>query len=181
MRRLLVAKTAKRPVVDVVVRYRADLYRFLKLRVESDAAAKDLTQETFVRFLSLDSVDKVDHPRAYLFRIAVNLATDHRRREKFYACALDTVNETMEVDSTPSPEDWVQFADTHAQCKVAYDALPVRCQEIFYLRRFDGMTTGEIATKYGISRRMVQKYLARIMRHFCEQLGTQDLGEISQT
>src|SRR3546814_2254206 len=55
------------------------LKRFLMRRLGNAALAEDLAQETWIRAVNADTAAVIQNPRAYLFRIAANLATDHQR------------------------------------------------------------------------------------------------------
>src|ERR1051325_9382794 len=57
------------------------LISFLTLRLHSPQDAKEVAQEAYVRLLELDRTGAVSFLRAYLFRIAANLAVDRIRRQ----------------------------------------------------------------------------------------------------
>src|SRR5579862_9318697 len=52
---------------------------FLRARLGSDAEARDVAQEAYVRLLELDNLSAVGFLRAYLFRVAANIAIDRQR------------------------------------------------------------------------------------------------------
>ena len=45
----------------------ADLLRFLRQRLGSDAAARDIAQEAYLRFIRLDDPDRIDNPEVICF------------------------------------------------------------------------------------------------------------------
>lgn len=156
---------------EKIEKYRISLQKFLEIRVKSNAVALELTQDTFEHFININSPEKIEFPRAFLFRIASNLASNHLRREKIYMVHPEGEHAEERVcTQEPSPEDWAQYEETQIKFKMAYENLSVRSQEIFYLRRFSELSTHEIARRLGISQRMVQKYLIKIMKHFRKQL-----------
>lgn len=62
------------------------LLRFLNCRLKSMQEAMEVAQEAYVRMLQLDTSDGIGYLRAYLFKIAANLAADRlksvARRER---------------------------------------------------------------------------------------------------
>src|SRR5690242_21867578 len=78
------------------------LIRFLRTRVRSDQEARDVAQEAYVRLLQLDQVQTVSFLRAYLFRIALNIATDRIRAEAIrYNAHQDPVFDLEDVEPDP--------------------------------------------------------------------------------
>jgi DNA-directed RNA polymerase specialized sigma24 family protein len=54
--------------------------RFLNSQVSDPNDAQDLMQELYIRILKIQSPNAIQCPRAYLYKIAANLAFEHRRR-----------------------------------------------------------------------------------------------------
>ncbi|WP_025895933.1 RNA polymerase sigma factor [Kordiimonas gwangyangensis] len=74
---------ARQEVVENLFReHNQALLAFLRARLASDQAARDVAQEAYVKLLQLDRPQEISFLRAYLYKIAANLATDHRRRQK---------------------------------------------------------------------------------------------------
>src|SRR4030081_3365150 len=68
---------------SVFMEARSDLERMLRRRLGSSPAAADLTQKLYLRLRHITAPLSDRHPaRAYLFRMAVNLVTDHIRVER---------------------------------------------------------------------------------------------------
>ncbi len=67
--------------LETFIATRTELVRFLARRVRCFFTAGDLAQEVYLRTLRVES-GTVEKPRALLFEIAANLATDHGRLEK---------------------------------------------------------------------------------------------------
>jgi RNA polymerase sigma-70 factor (ECF subfamily) len=57
---------------------RGQLHAFIARRVESPEVADDLTQDVLVRLLTHDD-GRVEHPTAWLYRVARNVIIDHYR------------------------------------------------------------------------------------------------------
>ena len=86
-------------------RHAQELKRSLRRRGLSEDNAADLTQDTFLRIMTVSARGSVDNPRAYLFQVSRNLATDFERRSRaapFLAIAEDIVEAV--ADPRPSAE-----------------------------------------------------------------------------
>ncbi len=73
------------PGADVAAWYRQYHQRLLEylrgnLRIASDA--QDVSQEVFLRLLRVPDERVIEHPRAYLFRVAANVVSDWRAGQK---------------------------------------------------------------------------------------------------
>jgi RNA polymerase sigma-70 factor, ECF subfamily len=63
---------------DALHALRAHLHAFIARRVESPEVADDLTQDVLVRLLAHND-GRVEHPTAWLYRVARNVIIDHYR------------------------------------------------------------------------------------------------------
>jgi RNA polymerase sigma-70 factor (ECF subfamily) len=93
--RELVQKTrqVRNEFLDLVQDLRPGLYRYCRSLAGNAWDAEDLVQETLVRTWSRVAtrslLGEIEHPRAYLFRIATNTFLDTRRREGLVETAPD--------------------------------------------------------------------------------------------
>jgi DNA-directed RNA polymerase specialized sigma24 family protein len=69
-------------VTDLYAASREELARFLTARVCCPTTARDLVQESFIKLATAGDLPRVRDLKAYLFRIAGNLATDHQRAQR---------------------------------------------------------------------------------------------------
>jgi RNA polymerase sigma-70 factor (ECF subfamily) len=139
-----------------------ELHRFLMRRLRSAQQAQDLAQEAYLRLLRVEHAELIRQPRAYLYRIAVNLVTEFRLRVRRDPVTYDS--ETLEdiaekIGEAPSDEG-ERVADAE-QIELLLEQLPPLYRAIFVLRKRDGLSYPEIAQQLGISVHTVKKYLAR--------------------
>jgi RNA polymerase sigma-70 factor (ECF subfamily) len=140
------------------------LLRFLRARLHSEADAREAAQEAYVRLLQLDDPGQLSFLRAYLFRIAANVATDLLRRRTLQTkAAQDTL--FFESDAPATQERGLQARQQLAAVELALSQLPPKCREAFLLSRREGWASGRIAAHLGVSDRMVRLYLVRALEH----------------
>lgn len=138
-----------------------DLHRYLAHRMSDSHEAQDLAQEAFLRILRLDSVDFINNPEAYLYRIASNLAYERRLRQlaspvSAHADVADLA-ETLEDPATL--EAIVASRQEIEALEHVLQRLPANPRAALLMQRRDGMTYDEIASALGVSSSMVKKYL----------------------
>ncbi|NLG78186.1 MAG: RNA polymerase sigma factor [Xanthomonadaceae bacterium] len=142
--------------------YHAELHRFLIRRLQSAHHAQDLAQEAYLRLLRVERAELVRQPRAYLYRIAVNLISEFRLRASrepivFDSDALAAAAEHL----ADAPADEGERAADAQQIELILEQLPPLYRAIFVLRKRDGLSYQEIAERLEISVHTVKKYLAR--------------------
>ena len=136
--------------------------------------AQDLVHEAYLK-LAGQPAKQVLNPKAFMFRVIKNLLADNVRREKTRGARQDEVGfTTMQSSAAVDPERQLAGRQELSRLLAAVDELPPRCRECFILRRFDELTTEEIALRMGISRNMVEKHLRFALAHFSRQLPYRD-------
>jgi len=73
--------TNARAISRLIVSERPSLLRFVKRITGSGASAEDVTQSLWLRAQRIADVPPITNPRAYLYRLAANLAIDHLKSE----------------------------------------------------------------------------------------------------
>jgi RNA polymerase sigma-70 factor (ECF subfamily) len=151
----------------VLERYHRELLQFLRRQVGDVETAADLTQESCLRVLSLQSSGQpVLDLRALLYRTARNLVIDQRRRASHRQHEdIDTLAET-EQPLAPrhlQPEEMLSCTQQVRALVRAIESLPPRCREAFVLNRFEGLSHQEVADRMSISRNMVAQHVARAL------------------
>ena len=112
--------------------------------------AEDLMQEALLRaFRSLDTYRSEGKFRAWIFRIAVNLARDWiRRHPREPATGLDDGSEAsaaMPTDTAPGPEARLARSEQTRRVEAALVRLPAADREVLLLRYYGDLPFKEIA------------------------------------
>lgn len=120
------------------------IFAYVRYRVPSDVIAEDITSEVFLRMVrSVTRYRDQGVPfRAWLFRIAANLITDHYRQHGKNPTVA--IHESYESDD-PNPFDHVMQEDEHHHLRLAIQSLPAEYQDLLVLRFVEDMPHTEIA------------------------------------
>lgn len=144
---------------------REELQRLLRRRTGDRELAADLTHDVFIKLSAIKAViPDQSHGRAYLFRMAGNLAIDHGRTETRRADIL-TGSQVLFEDAQPDPERIAVGRDQLRRIELALAELPERCREVVHLSQVQGLTHREIADRLGVSVSLIEKYRLRALRH----------------
>lgn len=141
------------------------LIQFLTLRLHSRHEAREVAQEAYVRLLQLERTDVAGFLRAYLFRIAGNLAIDRLRRR-----ATETRFQESELvpdlfDRPPGPEALVMENQRVEQIRGFLQELPEPVRDAFLLFRTEDLDQESIARRLGITDRMVRNHITRALMY----------------
>lgn len=165
-------------IADLMHKHRHELLRFLSQRISCTEAAQDIFQETFIRYAGYGGKDRVENPRAFIFRIAANLATDYMRSHRRHsglgleAAANDDIEEGEQ--SSLSAERTVMSQQQFEHLIAALDELSPKCREVFVLLKLKHCSYAEVEQRLGISQTMIFKYLTQAMRHCRRKIGDLD-------
>ncbi len=156
---------------QLVENHREELLRFITRRVSCHETAFDILQDCFIRLASYMEEKTVQNPRAFLFRIAANQATDHlRHRARFAERETDITELPDLVDPAPSAEDIVSGTQRMEKLKQALAELPPNHREVFILRNIKHYSYAEITEQTGLSYNTVFKYLNAALLHCQKRL-----------
>ena len=152
-------------------KYSQALHRFLaRYHVQRDDVP-DIVQETYCRVLNSGELERIRHPRAFLLRVARNVALNaakHRRTAGDYD-AMDVSDVELE-DEQPSPYRHLKAEQELRIVRAALGELSPKCREVFVLNRFEYRTYGEIAQELGLSVSMIEKYVSQALAHLRKRL-----------
>ena len=144
-----------------------DLVRFLHRKVWDVERARDLAQEAFVRALRYEP----DRPKAWLFRVAVNLAKDEARtvlRRKRHLTLLRS--EVEDEQRVPTPEEVLLKEERWVQLRRALDELNERDREVLLLWD-SGLSYREIAEITDLAPGAIGTTLARARQRLVKAHG----------
>jgi RNA polymerase sigma factor (sigma-70 family) len=139
-------------------RWRAPLRRFLIARGTLGAHdVDDIAQEVFFRLLRYQNSELIEHPEAYLFRMATNVADEWAMLARHRRPHGSQWLSDLPAPSRPDHEAAQEAANR--EFLTALQALPVRQREILRLHYGEGLTRAEIASQLQITERMVKRDL----------------------
>jgi RNA polymerase sigma factor (sigma-70 family) len=152
-------------------KYSQVLHRFLvRCQFQRDDVP-DIVQETYCRVLNSGELGRIRYPRAYLLRVAHNVALNaakHRRTAGDYE-AMDVSDVEFE-DEQPSPYRHLKAQQELTIVRAALTELSPKCREVFVLNRFEHRTYGQIAQELGLSVSMIEKYVSQALAHLRKRL-----------
>lgn len=143
------------------------LFAYLLRLTGHRETAQDLTQETFIRAIRdlRRHPDNAESPqlKAWLFRIATNLATDHFRRQRRIAWLPFLPGRHGGAGSGSDSSDTLAERDLVTQ---ALQRLSPETATILLLKDAEGFSAQEIASMVGLTYEAVKKRLARAREQF---------------
>lgn len=148
----------EKPLYNVV-------YRWLWDRMES----QDVVQEAFLRCWRARDRIRAETFKAFVFRTALNLAANRRRRNKLWRLvSFDSLpNEPQDVRGGPSV--------VSPRIQRAIDELPDRLKRVLLLCELAGMSYGEVAAATGVKEGTVGSRRNRALALLRERLQPQEV------
>jgi len=143
-----------------------ELRRRLARRLGSAELAAETLHETWLRLARTGSAGAVDNPESYVVRVALNVAFDRRHAEGRQLSASDIEALRHLDDNELDPHRITEARSEIRALKQALDELPPRCRSIFIAARVEEIPQVEIAKRFGISTRGVERELKRAFDHF---------------
>lgn len=155
---------------DFHARTAPSLWAYLVHASGDRALADDLVQESFLRLLQSGfTPESEEHRRRYLFRIASNLLTDHRRRS--WRTAAAPVEE-LDLPVASVAEGLAQDRDVGRLLQ----ALPEKERRLLWLAHVEEMEHKEIAGILGVRSGSVRVLLFRARQKLGALLRRSGLG-----
>lgn len=111
--------------------------------------ADDLVQETFVVALqNVSRLERVVHPKAWLFGIALKLTATRRRTAKLRR--FFGLDEVVELPAVDAPSRTMEQRDAQRRVERALESLSQAHREVFVLFELQGLRGEEIAEACGV-------------------------------
>lgn len=154
------------------------LVGFLVKRTSSRDDARDIAQESITKLLRYAG-QPPDVLKHLLFRIASNILIDRVRQDQIQATST-VANVDLVLHEAPSAEPGPEeIAHHEQQLRLARNAilrLPDHCKQIYLLNRVDGMTYSQIAQKYDVSVKAVEKQMSKALSLINRHLAINGVG-----
>ncbi len=164
-------------------RYRESIYRHVLATIHDSSAAEDIVQEVFLRIWTrAEQWNASGSFKAWLFRIATNLALNHvrtlrRHRLQPLEVPADPLNEADEsnipswmVDhSLPGPDVLVEESERRQLLQQLIEELPEEKRAVFRLIHDAEMKTRQVAQALGIPEGTVKSRLHYATRRLAQK------------
>lgn len=140
----------------------AFLKQFLARFFSDRQDIEDVAQEAFLRAYVAEQQKEIEQPRAYLFRIARNLAlTKLTKKSNKITDYLEECGGSVVIECVAAADSEVEAQESLGLYCDAVAALPEKCRQVFLLRKVHGLAHKEIAKRMSLSVSSVEKYLLR--------------------
>lgn len=157
---------SEKEYIEFTTGLRATVYRLARSIITDDVEAEDIVQEVFERvWRSRDTILSSNYPRAYVCRMAHNLAIDYQRtRQRSQSFALD---ERIAGDNGDSDTNTKNIAEL---TRYLIQQLPERQRLTIHMRDVEGYELEEIANILESDEASVRVNLSRARKSIREQL-----------
>lgn len=166
------ARRERQAFAPLYQRYAGPVYRFVRSRLGTDAAAEDVLADTML--WAMEHLDRFDPQRgsfaAWLFTIAARRATDHVRRQGRRPRILARLRRDADTTLDDVEESLIQRDDAQRLWR-ALARLPAKDQELILLRYSTGLSSVEIGAVLNMPASTVRVRLMRVLRRLAKDLG----------
>ncbi len=104
-------------------------------------------------------------PKSFLFTVVRNIMADRIRRRRVVSIEmkddLDALNVLIDENS---PEHCVGVREEFLKLAAAFEALPIECRDVVWLRKVERLTQKDVSRRLGVPQRTIEKRVARGIR-----------------
>lgn len=162
---LAMSKSSRDSLLQLLLETYPDLQVRLARRLGSRELASEALQDTYLRLRRREVADEVRNPRSYLFRMALNIASNRTRAEARHLSSADIATLIEVADEAPTPESALQAKAELAAIERALTRLPERRRRIFLRCWVDGVPHAQLAEEFALSVRTIRHELQLATEH----------------
>ena len=163
---------------ELGARFQRPLMSFFLRRIKDRSLAQDLTQDVPLKVIRACERGQIARADSYVFKVAINLLRDHRRRALRAPPSLfvpieedrDGQLESQLVEAI-SPERVLLSEESLADVLRSLEELGELTRNIFILFRLENMKQKDIAALYGIGQSTVEKHVVKAVVHLAKRFG----------
>ena len=164
---------------ELGARFQRPLMTFFLRRIKDRSAAEDLTQDVLLKVVRACEKGQIERADSYVFKVAINLLRDQRRRALRAGPAVfvpieedrDGPLDSQLVEAI-SPERVLLSEDSLADVLRSLAELGELTRNIFILFRLENMKQKDIAALYGIGQSTVEKHVVKAVLHLANRYGS---------
>lgn len=145
---------------DAILSREASLMRFIRRNWKDAEEAADLRQEIYERVLVGARRELPRNAGHYLFAVARNHLINRAKRAQIVSFDLVADMSALgESGDLLAAERHLSAREELRRAQAGLDLLPPRCREVVRLRKIEGLSTRETATRLGVGIDTVEKQL----------------------
>jgi len=136
------------------------LKKFLAGFLRSRQDIEDVAQETYLRAYMAEQRETIEQPKAFLFRIARNLAlTRLSKKSRQITDYIEEAGATVVIETAAGTDQELEAQQCLDLYCEAVAVLPEKCRQVFLFRKVHGLSHKDIGERMGLSISSVEKYL----------------------
>lgn len=133
--------------------------------------AEDATQDTLIQlWCYCEHIDEDRNIEALAIRVAKNCCVNLKRKQQHYFLPPESEMTEHTQDFSPSPQEEMEQEEERQILNQALAVLKPRERSLFEMRQQEGLETGEIAQKTGISKASVQSMISAARKKVYQEL-----------
>ena len=153
-------KSSLSSVSVAFVEHQAFLKRFVARYFANRQDIEDVVQDTYLRAYAAETSRDIAAPKAYLFRIARNVALNKlAKKSRQITDYLEEASSSAVMDTAPAADQELAAQELLGLYCQAIATLSEKCREVYLLRKVYGLSHKEIASRMSLSVSSVEKYL----------------------
>ncbi|MBD5366810.1 MAG: sigma-70 family RNA polymerase sigma factor [Muribaculaceae bacterium] len=150
-------KSTDELIAQAYENYRDRVVSYINYRINDEEAARDLTQEVFLRMLEYSQLIYEEAMENFIFTIARNKVNDYLRHY-YVRSEFDRYMHDYAPVSEDSTEQTVTCRDLERIEKKCIESLPTQRARVYMLKRYEEMSAKEISERLGMSVRTVENH-----------------------
>lgn len=147
-------------ITKAFVEQQGPLKSFISRFIRRPQDIDDIAQETFIRAFRAEKRGGIQHPKAYIYRVARNLAfeTLTKKSTQLTSYIEDSCDQSL-LESKENLEYNMIVSEKLDRVKTAIAEMPPQCQRVFIMHKVYGFKYREISQQLGISVSTVEKHI----------------------
>ncbi len=154
------------PLGPELEHFQGKLRSYLRRCLGNAEDAREIAQETYLRYLLIRDTKSVRQPHLYFYRIALNLASEYLHRRGRAAVVFDSSLTRKQSESLGDPHsDVLEQVSQRDFLQKVLTQMPWNYRQVLWMNKVLDMDHRDIAKELGLTPSTVLEYLARAAAH----------------